>query len=71
MCPKNGGQYKVITARSRYGVFTGDTWGIHGVFMGYTYVSGKCRKKRGAIDEIYDNGDNWRGNQHHAALRGR
>ena len=55
---------------------------IHGVFMGYTYVSGMCRvcvgyvsgkyrKKRDARDEINDNGDNWRGNQHPAALRGR
>ena len=50
--------------------------------MGYTYVSGMCRvcigyvsgmcrKKRDARDEINDNGDNWRGNQHPAALRGR
>ena len=75
MCPKNGGQYT-------YGVFMGYTWGIHGVFIGYTYVSGMCRvcigyvsgmcrKKRDVRDEINDNGDNWRGNQHPAALRRR
>ena len=23
--------------------FVGYSWGIHGVFMGYTYVSGMCR----------------------------
>ena len=65
-----------------FGIFMGYSWGIHGVFMGYTYVSGMyrvcigyvsgiCRKKRGARDEINDNGDNWRGNQHPAVLRGR
>ena len=25
----------------------GYTWGIHGVFMGYTYVSGMCRESVG------------------------
>ena len=25
------------------GVFMGYSWGIHGVFMEYTYVSGMCR----------------------------
>ena len=27
----------------RFRVFVGHTWGIRGVFMGYTYVSGMCR----------------------------
>ena len=26
-----------------YGVFVGYSWGVHGVFVGYTYVSGMCR----------------------------
>ena len=41
MCPKNGGQHML-------GVFTGYTWGIRGVFVGYTYVSGKYRRVWGA-----------------------
>ena len=45
-CPKNGGQYML-------GVFTGYTWGIRGVFMGYSYVSGMCRVCIGYVSGKY------------------
>ena len=31
--------------------FTGYTWGIRGVFMGYTYVSGMCRVCIGKVSK--------------------
>ena len=48
-CPKNGGQYML-------GVFTGYTWGIRGVFMGYSYVSGMCRVCIGYVSGKYRRG---------------
>ena len=33
----------------------GYSWGIHGVFMGYTYVSGMCRVCIGYVSGMYRN----------------
>ena len=35
--------------------FMGYSWGIHGVFMGYTYVSGMCRVCIGYVSGMYRN----------------
>ena len=35
--------------------FMGYSWGIHGVFMGYTYVSGMYRVCIGYVSGIYRN----------------
>ena len=43
MCPKNGGQYIFSSFVFMLEIFMGHMWSIRGVFMGYTYVSGMCR----------------------------
>ena len=43
MCPKKGGQCSYDYTTLCCEVFMGYLRDIHGVFMGYTYVSGMCR----------------------------
>ena len=33
--------------------FIGYSWGVHGVFVGYTYVSGMCRVCIGNVSGTY------------------
>ena len=50
--------YILMFARAREdrgGVFVGYSRGIHGVFMGYTYVSGMCRVCIGYVSGMYRN----------------
>ena len=53
MCPKNGGQYNLMCPKNGGQYIMGYSRDIHGVFVGYTYVSGMCRVCIGNVSGTY------------------